>query len=289
MELVKLSLEEIIGELEEASQNGELSRAREERLRRLISDSTRPRLMDTIDRSALMPQTLELIEKLKLDEQYEDQIRALADFGFLELNGEPKEGDVPVPSFGRVMNSFTADEVEVALSYQGGELLLVPECSMNHIVYQSEHPVRGYRLFEYEDELFVLAEDFITDRGTPDTIEGYRPVIVDGQAQDVEFDLTKGLLQQVEALKAARRPGEKGMEARRGMMLLIARAHKGRTLESISGELDRGEIWEDDPRLTDQEMPEVYDDGGYSLSLTDIDLLEDQKRRSSVGGDVLLK
>jgi len=225
-----------------------------------------------------------LIKQFNLDVQHTERLSTLKHYGFLNENGESREGDVQPPAFEKAMSAFKPEELEIASYFQKPVLLLIPETSFAAKVRTLDAHKQGMQENNtYVDDIFTK-----TDSGS-DKITGWRAVIVDG-AQEMEpyegDNLDLKFAKRIKNRKSARKPGEKGMDRHRYALLMMEAIRNG---DPIDKELYT--LLDDDPALSASDVPNA--DCPLSrkvlFNTVDPDGADDCARfRSSVGGDVLI-
>lgn len=284
------SQELVLAVLKEAKANRNLDKAIEAELAELIGEEARPKVEEALETSddtkpADMP---ELIRQLNLEAQFGERFNTLKHYGFLTENGEAKEGDIQSPSFEKAMSAFKPEELEIASNFQKPTLLLIPETSFEAKVKAMDTHKQGMQENDtYVNEIYT---DSDSDSGS-DKITGWRAVIVDGAQEmeayegdklDLRFD------KRIEARKASRKSGEKGMDRHRYALLMMEAIRNGNPV-------DKGlyTLLDDDPALSDSSYVPFADfipDSrrvGFGAFLPDC-VSVNARLRSSVGGDVLL-
>ncbi len=256
-------------------------------------------LRDRVNRLLAKPHDkTELIEKLKLHEQYSDRIKTLSSYGFIDESGRPKEGDVPPPSLEEALAVFTPETLALAATFQGPTLLLVPKTSFaSKVKAINDHKIMYSHMKNYKG---VMQEDCSldslfkeSDQGSA-RITGWQALIVDGAKEMVlkegldDEDLT--FYQRVELRKSARKPGEKGFDRHTYAMLMMESLKKGDPIDKAAYE--RGgtfTLLDDDPSWKDRAAPNAY----WNWSTRCVRFRHfgngpgsDARLRSSVGGDI---
>ena len=223
----------------------------------------------------------ELDRQLNLEAQYFERLDTLKHYGFLTENGETREGDVPVPSYEKALSTFKPEELEIANHFQKPMLLLVPETSFAAKIQALDaHRQRMQQNYTYVDEIFSRTDV------SSGKIVGWRAVIVDSAKEMESYEgdiLYLEFNKRIENRKAARRPGEKGMDRHRYALLMMEAIRNG---DPVDQELCT--LLDDDPALSDYGVPVAR----FSRSCLAVDfdwasprpLGGNARFRSSVGG-----
>jgi len=221
----------------------------------------------------------------KLELQYDERLETLKHYGFLSESGKAKKGDVPPPSIEKAMGTFKPEELEIASHFQKPMLLLVPETSFAAKIKALDAHKQGMQ----GNDTYVYKIYTDSDSGS-DKITGWRVVIVDG-AQEMEIyegdDLGARVGRRIENRKKARKPGEKGMDRHRYVLLMMEGIKIGNPID-----LTAYTLLDDDPALSDSSVPNA----GFLPGRRKVSFGEGNPEhvsvcarfRSSVGGDVLL-
>ena len=274
--------------LEQAQREGTLFEAHQARLTELTSAGVNVRtdVEDALESTAEPADSAEPVKELELETQYGERLNTLKHYGFLDEQGEAKEGDIKAPTYEEAMATLKPEELEIASRFQKPTLLLIPETSFAAKVKAMDAHKQGLQ----ENDTYVNEIYGKTDSGS-DKITGWRVVIVDG-AQEMEvYDGDKLDLRfdkRIEARKGARKEGEKGMDRHRYALLMMEAIRNGDPVDKeLCTSLD------DDPALSDSYAPSAsfVPDLRRVVSFTwddPVDLCGDVRFRSSVGGDVLL-
>ncbi|MBU1092749.1 hypothetical protein KJ836_03740 [Patescibacteria group bacterium] len=272
--------------LKEAKGKGTLDPSIEKELAGLIGTEERPKVKEALEAKEGKPvDAAELVNKLELEAQYSERLNTLKHYGFLDESGEAKEGNVKVPTYEEAMATFKPEELEIASNFQKPTLLLIPETSFEAKVKAMDAHKQGMQ----ENNTYVNEIYSETDSGS-DKITGWRAAIVDGAQEmkayegdklDLRFD------KRIEARKATRKEGEKGMDRHRYALLMMEAIKNGNPVDK-----ELYTLLDDDSALSDSNVPGAnfypavrrvrfywYDPDGVS---------GDARFRSSVGGDVLL-
>ena len=227
---------------------------------------------------------LELKELLpRIDQQFEDRLDTLKQFGFLTEDGKAKEGDVRPPSFEKAMNTFTPEELEIASHFQRPILLLIPETSL-------EAKVEALDSFKGNVQKYtrVPSEFKETDSGSK-KITGWRAVIIEG-AREMEVyeddNIKDKLKERLENRKAKKKDTFlKGMDRHKYIMLTMEAMKNGDLIDQ-----NNWTILEDDEASKGFMIPgaHVFDDELVFISIHPESVIGHSRFRSSVGGNVLL-
>jgi len=288
MAKLNITPERSIDALKVAKESGQLKPKHIKALADLISD-IRPKMVDKLPKRKTVSKTpdpaikAELIKKLNLEVQYSECFDTLKHYGFLTENGKARKGDIKPPSFEKVMSAFRPEELEIASRFQKPTLLLIPETSFASKVKALDAHKQGMQ----QNNTYV--DTIYTDSGF-DKITGWRAVIVDGARvmeayegddPDLRFD------ERIKNRKAARRPGEKGMDRHRYALLMMEAIRNGNPIDQKLFTL-----LEDDPALSDSLIPIAgfrKHDCSIFFRLNGLKNVHGYAQlRSSVGGDVLL-
>jgi len=132
--------------------------------------------------------------------------------GFLDLNGEVAEGNVPVPDFDTAMNTFTPEELVTAREFQEAELTIEPELEVD--IFKLNTMTRLQEAMQKKQHLL---------RGS-DRILGWRVAFVEGKVEmePLEDDDPKlPVVDRIAEREKNRLPGEKGISLGNYAMLSI--------------------------------------------------------------------
>ena len=214
-----------------------------------LSDAMRRRV------KALLEKTNELIEQLKLREQYVSRLDTLKVFGFLDENGQTKKGDAPLPSASKVLSSFTLDELRIAKKFAKPTLIIQPEVNfarlaasidaqrktllitvdksyfLNEYGYYQEAP-DWHRTCSIDDKSDKISNDLSLQ--SDQIIPGWRTVIADGvwdkidQGPRFKKDL-ETRIREMQSKKDAR-----GMDLKLGCMLIMEGRKTGDLFDNSS-------------------------------------------------------
>ena len=220
--------------LKDAKKNGTLDKSIEAELAEFINTEARPKLQEVIKsfftrrlvKEVIKPfftrepaNIAKLTKKLNLETQYGERLDTLKHYDFLNENGEANEGNVVCPSFEKAMSTFKLKELKIASHFQKPTLLLIPETSFEAKIKALDTHKQGMQ----ENETHINKVYSETDSGS-DKITGWRAVIVDGAQRmeayksdnlDLRFD------ERIKNRKAARKPGEKGMDRHKYALLVM--------------------------------------------------------------------
>ena len=283
------SQELAISLLEEAKEKGTLDPAIESRLNKLVGTETRPELKEVLEGEKDKPaNSAELIKKLELEAQYGERLNTLKHYGFLSEKGEVKEGEVKAPTYEEAMATFKPEELEIASRFQKPTLLLIPETSFAAKV----KAINAHKQGMQKNDTYVNEIYSKTDSGS-DKITGWRAVIVDGAQEMESYEGDKLDLRfdkRIQARKAARKEGEKGMDRHRYALLMMEAIRNGNPVDK-----ELYTLLDDDPALSDlsdSDVPSAYfgpSDRRVSFYWNrPVNVGGCARFRSSVGGDVLL-
>ena len=227
----------------------------------------------------------ELVKKLEMEAQYGERLNTLKHYGFLDESGEAKEGDIKAPTYEEAMATFKPEELEIAGNFQKLTLFLIPETSFEAKVKAMDAHKQGMQ----ENDTYVNKIYTDSDSGS-EKITGWRAVIVDGAQEmeayegdklDLRFD------KRIEARKATRKEGEKGMDRHRYALLMMEAIRNGNPVDK-----NLYTLLDDDPALSDSGVPDASFFAvrrGVDFAASDPDFVDGNARfRSSVGGGVLL-
>ena len=281
--------DQLINALRAESANGQLTPEHIKALEELIS-GTRPDVEGALPEEkvegAKPADMLEIIHRLDLEAQYGERLNTLKHYGFLAESGEAREGDIQPPTFEKAMSAFTPQELEIASYFQKPTLLLIPETSFAAKIHALDAHKQGMQKNDtYIDEIYTDS-----DSGS-DKITGWRAVIADGARvmgcyEDDKLDLR--LDKRIEQRRATRKPGEKGMDRHRYVLLMMEATKSGNPVDK-----ELFTLLDDDSALSGSDMPyagfDDPDDRGVCFGGSYPDDVDVNARfRSSVGGDVLL-
>lgn len=237
------------------------------------------------------PEMIEFLGNLEI--LYADSLKTLQFLGFLQEDGRPRDSDVSPPSFDKVRQSFSPEELEAAREFETPTLLLIPEglSFANIIDAINAHKIMPKQIDAYFDHaVFGKAES----QDQAPTIKGYRAVIVEGATEmpikpGDDIKLLWG--DRVKTRKSAKQGGPlKGMDRMKSAMLL---GHSLRGRAPVDKE--NVTTLDDDPALSDSCVPDSYwgiffgdECQPYFDAGNPEDRYEDARFRDSVGGDVLI-
>jgi hypothetical protein len=239
-----------------------------------------------------------LTKKLNLETQYGERLDTLKHYDFLNENGEANEGNAACPSFEKAMSTFKLKELKIASHFQKPTLLLIPETSFDAKIKALDTHKQGMQ----ENETRINKVYSETDSGS-DKITGWRAVIVDG-AQEMEAykgdSLDLRFDKRIKNRKAARKPGEKGMDRHKCALLMME-------IFKDSDPIDKKfyTLLDDDPVLLLDDDPALSDFGTVVSGVPSAsfnshdhnvhfnwygpnDVYNGARFRSSVGGDDVL-
>jgi hypothetical protein len=269
--------------------------------------------------------TLAAMERMKLQDQYSARLETLEFFGFISGKDNkkaaapapgflkrlfppkaapaaapaplPSAPDTPAPSFEKIMASFTPEELETASKFQEPALLLIPECSFARKV----QAMNGHKtMFMDDPDLSKRQQDCYVDNvyrdpeGASPQITGWRAMIVDG-AREMALkpgdDKAKKLKDRLAARKAARKPGEKGMDRHACALLMMEGLRRNAPVDQIGGAGGSYCLLDADPANSASRAPRAYWSSAsrrVGFSAFGPDAADDTARfRSGVGGRVL--
>jgi hypothetical protein len=225
----------------------------------------------------------ERFRQVELPPQFAERLVTLSFFGFLDVKGATKKGDVPAPTLDQAMAVFTPDMLALVRTFQAPTLLLVPDTSFDAKVKAIDARKNKGQAYTYQAGLYKKS-----DSGS-EKITGWRAVIVDGakgiDPKKMSDDVELALAERVENRKAARKPGEKGMGRHAYALLMMESLRKGEPIDKNTWTL-----LDDDPALSDTVVPCAYWDGArvsFDSDLPDV-ALGFARLRSAVGGVVSL-
>lgn len=233
------------------------------------------------------PTREELIYGLGLRSQYEMRLETLV--------GPVASGifarGAPMPSCDRVLGSFTLEMLELAQTFQGPTLLLVPETSFAAKV----KALDTHKTMKGQQDAFVNDVFKENDSGS-EKITGWKAVIVEGAKK---MEVKKGdnedfeLGERIANRKVARKPSEKGMDRHIYAMLMLEALRKGEPIDEHGQMGGPYTVLDDDHALSDLFVPSA--DWRHPIPPRVIfggdrtrEKIGDARFRSSVGGDVKL-
>ena len=131
---------------------------------------------DAEGRRSEIEQVLEAQPRLIVDRQYGDLREMLQQFEIVDAEGNPCNGGVHLPEADSVVECFSTDKLKLGVTqhFRCPTLLLVPNTRFLSLV----QAIDNHRISGQNDTL--LLDSFREEDGRSDTIEGWRPMIVDG-------------------------------------------------------------------------------------------------------------
>jgi len=195
----------------------------------------------------------EIIETLKLNEQYEARLEGLKFFGFTNPDGTPKQNDATLPSGESVINSFSPDELQVAGKYKEPVLVLIPKSSFSSMVVamNDKRDELGLRNNVYYELSFKNS-----DSGS-NVIKGWMAAIIEGTSQLVinsNDDVNQALSFRTKNNRQCRQPGERGVDRNKELMLLMELIRMGKNPEELSEMV----VLDDDTECTHENAPLAF-------------------------------
>ena len=123
-----------------------------------------------------MQEVIEASPTLIIEKQFEQARQVLTRFGLVDGAGNPTHGGVPLPNIQKVADSFSMDQLKLALSshFHRPTFLLVPEISFQSL----RQAIDTHRV--KRQELTLCTEPFNADDGRTERVSRWKPVIVEG-------------------------------------------------------------------------------------------------------------